>query len=100
MFTGQLPLDFGRMLASLRQRKMTQAELSTVLGVDSSTISRYERGDLVPSLEDAQKLLSFVGTVEASDYAEYIGQHWRFLPRPSYDHPDRSTLWLAERALG
>lgn len=99
MSIGQLPRDFGETLASLRQGEKTQGELAASLGVDGSTVSRYERGELVPSLEDAQVLLRSVGTAEAADYAEYLGQQWRFLLRPAYHHPDRASLWLAEGIL-
>lgn len=99
MLTGQLPRDFGHTLASLRQGRMTQGELANVLAVDGSTVSRYERGELIPSLADAQTLLSSIGTAEALDYAEYLGQQWRLLPRPAYDHPDRPSLWSAESTL-
>lgn len=100
MVVGQLPGDFGETLASLRQsRKMTQGELAGALTVDGSTISRYEHGELVPSLVDAQQLLTSIGTAEALDYAEYLGQQWRFLPRPAYRHPDRASLWSCELTL-
>jgi transcriptional regulator with XRE-family HTH domain len=99
MVLGTLPSDFGPTLASLRQGKMTQGELAKAQGVDGSTISRYERGELIPSLADAQKLLSSIGAAEAHDYAEYLGQHWRFLPRPAYRHPDRLILWSCESTL-
>ena len=99
VMTGQLPPDFGESLAALRQGKKTQAELAGLLGIDGSTVSRYERGDLTPSVADAQKLLKAVGTVESLDYATYIGQQWTFLPRPAYGHPDRSSLWSAEATL-
>jgi transcriptional regulator with XRE-family HTH domain len=99
MQIGQLPDDFGGMLASLRQGKAKQAELAKMVGVDGSTISRYESGDLVPSLTDAQAVLKAIGTQPANDYSDYLSQQWRWLPRPSYNHPDRSSLWEAERAL-
>lgn len=99
MVVGQLPADFGETLASLRQGRMTQGELASAQGVDGSTISRYERGELIPSLADAQKLLGAIGTPEALDYAEYLGRQWHFLPRPAYRHPDRLSLWSCESTL-
>ena len=51
MQMGQLPDDFGRKLAELRQGIMTQSGLGEAVGVDASTISRgHESGDLIPSL--------------------------------------------------
>ena len=94
-----LPDDFGWMLASFRQGRMKQTDLAKAVGVDASTISRYENGDLIPSLSDAHAVLKAIGTAEASDYADYLGQHWLRLPRPPYGHPQRCVLWTAEQAL-
>lgn len=99
MQIGQLPDDFGRMLVSFRQGRVRQSELARIVNVDGSTISRYESGDLVPSLVDAQALLKAIGTDDANDYSDYLSQYWRQLPRPHYNHPDRSSLWTAECAL-
>jgi hypothetical protein len=54
---------------------------------------------MVPSLVDAQAVLKAISTGEASDYSDYLGQQWKWLPRPPYAHPDRSSLWTAERGL-
>lgn len=99
MQMGQLPEDFGKRLASLRAGRMKQGELAKAVSLDGSTISRYENGELIPSLIDAQGVLKAIGTDEANDYAEYLGQPWRWLARPAYDHPERAALWSAERAL-
>jgi transcriptional regulator with XRE-family HTH domain len=99
MEIGQLPDDFGRVLASLRQGTMKQAELARAVGVDGSTISRYESGDLVPSASDARALLKAIGTVESKKYADFIGQPWLHLPRPPYGHPQYASLRAAEQTL-
>src|SRR5258708_34578962 len=99
MQLGTLPDSFGRTLAALRQGRLKQAELAKAVAVDASTISRYETGELSPSLADAQALLKAIGTSEAEDYAQYLGQQWRWLPRPSYEHPDRRSLWESEKTL-
>src|SRR5947209_2580844 len=99
MRIGHLPDDFGRKLSVLRQGRMKQSELAQTVGVDGSTISRYENAELIPSLADAQALLRAIGTEEATAYADYLGQQWQWLPRPAYDHPERAALWSAERAL-
>ena len=57
MQIGQLPDDFGNRLASLRAGIMKQSELARAVGLDGSTISRYESGELVPAVADAQALL-------------------------------------------
>lgn len=36
--------------------QMTQAEFAAALGVDQSTVSRWEQGKLSPDLEDAAKI--------------------------------------------
>ena len=100
MDTDQIPGDFGLRLADFRAgARMKQINLADAVGLDASTVSRYEGGDLVPNLPDAQRLLEAVGTSEAKNYAEYLGQEWRSLRRPSYDHPERRALWIAEQAL-
>jgi transcriptional regulator with XRE-family HTH domain len=78
---------------------MKQGELAKAVGLDGSTISRYESGELVPAVADAQALLNAIGTGPAAEYSEYVGQMWRWLPRPTFDHPQRTALWMAEQAL-
>ena len=96
----QLPDDFGQVLASLRQeKKMKQAELARAVEVDGSTISRYETGELTPSVSDAQTVLNAIRTAQARDYANFLGQQWRRLVKPPYGHPQYSSLWTAEQAL-
>ncbi len=69
MAAGALPPDFGRKLAQFRSAiHRRQAELAQAVGVDPSTISRYEGGDLTPGLVEAQRILATVGTCEATGY--------------------------------
>lgn len=50
-------VDFGDRLRKLRkERKLTQKELATLIGVKNSVISFYEFGDRTPSLEALIKL--------------------------------------------
>ena len=50
-------VDFGDRLRKLRkERKLTQKELATLIGVKNSVISFYEVGDRMPSLEALIKL--------------------------------------------
>ena len=54
---------FGRRLAELRkEKKLSQTELATQLGTSISVISRYERGEMTPSIDNAKKLASLLGT--------------------------------------
>lgn len=78
---------------------MKQSDLARSVGLDGSTISRYESPELIPSLADAQAVLRAIGTEEARAYADYLGQQWRWLPRPAHEHPERAVLWSVERAL-
>src|SRR2546429_4375026 len=98
MKPSQLPEDVGSKLAMFRQgMRMKQSELARIVNLDASTISRYEGGESTPSLEDAQVLLNAIGSNDADAYATYLGQQWRCLPRPAFDHPQRSALWNAEQ---
>ena len=52
--------NFSRTLASLRKAKgLTQQELSKILGLSSSSISMYERGEREPSFETMEALADF-----------------------------------------
>lgn len=49
-----------------RQRGISQEELGRSVGVNKSTISKYERGIIVPTLDVAKRIASFFGvTVES-----------------------------------
>ena len=53
-------VDFGDRLRKLRkERKLTQKELATLIGVKNSVISFYEVGDRTPSLEALIKLSTY-----------------------------------------
>lgn len=52
----------GDLLREARLRRgLTQAELATQAGTARSQISRYERGDVVPSLETLRRLIRSCG---------------------------------------
>lgn len=57
---------FGATIFNLRkERKVSQEELGMYVGVNKSTISKYERGVIVPTLDIAKKAAEFFGvTVE------------------------------------
>ena len=51
---------FARTLARLRKSKgLTQQELSKILGLSSSSVSMYERGEREPSFETLEALADF-----------------------------------------
>lgn len=48
---------FGDKMAKLRKdKKISQAELAKMLSTSNSVIGRYERGEMVPSIETAKKI--------------------------------------------
>src|SRR5690554_1279164 len=56
-------ISFGKKIAMLRKEKgLSQGELATLLKTSVSVISRYERDDMVPSIEAAKKLANLLGT--------------------------------------
>ena len=53
------PSNFGEKLKFFRKAKgMTQAQLAGFIGIASDTLSRYERGDLTPSIDVLVKIVS------------------------------------------
>lgn len=60
-------MGFGERLKSLRKsKKMTQIELSRVLGVDHTTISKWEAGIYETDFETAQRIAQYFGV--SADY--------------------------------
>jgi transcriptional regulator with XRE-family HTH domain len=56
-------ITFGNKIAMLRKEKgWSQTELSKKLNTSVSVISRYERDDMIPSIEAAKKLAELLST--------------------------------------
>ena len=56
-------ITFGTKVAALRKGlKLSQTELAQQLGTSVSVISRYERGEMTPSIENARRLADALGT--------------------------------------
>ncbi len=54
---------FGKRLAQLRkEQKLSQTQLAKQLSTSISVISRYERGEMTPSIDNAKKLAGLLGT--------------------------------------
>lgn len=52
--------EFARNLQALRERKrVSRRVLSELCGLSKSAVSRYERGERVPSLKDAAALAEY-----------------------------------------
>ena len=54
---------FGKKIATLRKAsKMSQTELAKALNTSTSVIGRYERDEMVPSIEAAKKIAKILNT--------------------------------------
>jgi transcriptional regulator with XRE-family HTH domain len=83
-----LPLRLGRNLATRRKALgLTQAGVAERLGVDTETLSRFERGKHVPSLLTLERLAAIL----SSTCAELLEEH---VPEPSSEALVMQT-WLA-----
>ena len=50
-------MDFGSIVAELRkQNKISQTDLATQLGIHKNVLGRYERNEVLPSIEIARKI--------------------------------------------
>jgi transcriptional regulator with XRE-family HTH domain len=55
-------MKFGEKIAKLKkQKKMSQIELAKVTGISRDAISKYERGDVIPSVEYAKRIADALG---------------------------------------
>ena len=55
--------SFGKKIAALRKDlKMSQTDLARHLGTSVSVISRYERDEMIPSIDVAKKLATVINT--------------------------------------
>lgn len=54
---------FGKKLAQLRkENKLSQTQLAKQLSTSVSVISRYERDEMIPSIDTAKRLANFLDT--------------------------------------
>ncbi|TRX61421.1 helix-turn-helix transcriptional regulator [Fulvivirga sp. M361] len=54
---------FGKKVAELRkEQKMSQGELAKLLRTSTSVIGRYERDEMIPSIEVAKKIAAILNT--------------------------------------
>lgn len=83
-----LPTRLGRNLAARRKALgLTQAQVAERLGVDTETLSRFERGKHVPSLLTLERLAA----VLAATCAELLQE----APQPPAAHALVMETWLA-----
>ncbi len=56
-------VTFGKRIAELRkEKKLSQTELAKQLDTSVSVISRYERGEMTPSVDTAKRLANLLDT--------------------------------------
>ena len=71
-------MKFGEKITKLKKlKKMSQVELAKVTGISRDAISKYERGDVLPSVEYAKRIADALGVsldylVSDSDQEEVL----------------------------
>lgn len=93
-------INVGRHLVAIREdASMTQAQLADKVGFSAASISRIETGDKPIYPDELAAIIKAVGTTKAKQLDEYLKQNWDELDLPSFDHPNRLSLWEANLAL-
>lgn len=83
-----LPARLGKNLAAARKRRgLTQAAVAERMGMETESISRFERGATLPSLATLEQLAAILDTTMAELLAEY--------PQEVYPQAQRITALLA-----
>ena len=55
-------MSLGQNIAKIRkEKKLSQVDVASYVGVSRDAISKYERGDIVPSVENANKIAQILG---------------------------------------
>jgi transcriptional regulator with XRE-family HTH domain len=55
-------MKLGEKITKLRkEKKLSQIDIAKAVGVSRDAISKYERGDIVPSVENAKKIADILG---------------------------------------
>jgi transcriptional regulator with XRE-family HTH domain len=76
---------YGDILFTLRkQKKISQDELARNAGVTKSTISKYERGEIMPSLDIANDIASYFGVTVDSMTGEGINETGQVITEKSF----------------
>lgn len=56
-------MDFGSVVVQLRkEQKISQTDLATQLGIHKNVLGRYERSEVLPSIEIARKIADILDT--------------------------------------
>ena len=87
------------LLKTAREKaELSQSQLAAKLEVSASVVSRLEGTEFVDPRMAERYLLS-VKTDFATQILDYYKQHWQFIERPPFIHPERTVLWTAEQAM-
>ena len=95
-----LPVGFPETVAEIRKNAgLKQSEVANKLTIDASRISRIENGDISLTFKEAEDILKVINSEGAKSYLDYLRQEWEVLEKPSFNHPQRETLYWAESGL-
>ena len=87
------------LLKTAREKaELSQSQLAAKLEVSASVVSRLEGTEFVDPRMAERYLLS-VKTDFSTQILDYYKQHWQFIERPPFIHPERTVLWAAEQAM-
>jgi transcriptional regulator with XRE-family HTH domain len=90
----------GRYLAAVREdAKMTQTQLAAAVAFSTATLSRIESGEKPVTSEELASILAAINTPKAEALREFLAQKWDQVDRPSFEHPNRDSLWEANEVL-
>ncbi|RMG82810.1 MAG: XRE family transcriptional regulator [Bacteroidetes bacterium] len=93
-------MQLGQKIVRLRkQKKLSQAEVARAVGVSRDAISKYERGDIVPSVKNAKKIaevldvsLDYLVSNEEKQMAIDNGMLKRIMEIQKLSDPERNAI--------
>jgi transcriptional regulator with XRE-family HTH domain len=94
-------MHIGEALTRLRVQRGhdKQRDMARLLGWDASRVSRLENAAGEPDLRDVEQYLTALDPALASEFVAFVQERWQHVTKPTYLHPDRASLALAEKAL-
>jgi len=98
--SGNNSVPLGLYLVKFREmaRKSTE-EIAAGVTFSEGTLARFEAGEATPTAEEADAILSAIGSTDAVEFQQFLSQDWSMVESPGFDHPDRSALWQANLTL-
>jgi transcriptional regulator with XRE-family HTH domain len=100
-------MRFGEKITRLKKaKKLSQIELASITGISRDAISKYERGDVLPSVEYAKRIANALGVsldylVSESDTEEVLDNNTveRIKQIQQLPEPDRDKIFSVIDAL-